>query len=118
MYKIPGVDPLMLNEVQQLTQKQAVQRVQENRVSPDPHRDGRQPPNRQQMQKALQKLGGAAEALENPLGFQLVERDGQYFVQMLDRATGRLVREVAPEKALAVLGKLEKVLGLILDELF
>lgn len=120
MGKIPGVDPLILHELQQLTQKQAVQRARENRVSPDKQgkEEGRQPPTRQQIQKALRKLGGAAQVLDSPLRFQLVERNGQMAVQMLDEGSGRLLREVAPERVLDLVGRLEKVLGLLLDELF
>lgn len=118
MIKIPGVDPVVLAQIQAQTARNVVQEAKRPKVTGDPEREGRRYSQLfEQAEKSVTKLNQAMEFLESPLRFSLVERQGSYLVQIVDSSSGRLLKEVAPEKAIEVVAKLKHSLGVIIDEL-
>ncbi|PZE19292.1 flagellar biosynthesis protein FlaG [Paenibacillus xerothermodurans] len=64
------------------------------------------------IEKALKALQGPATALE----FSIHEQTKQVMVKVLERDTGKLIREVPPEKTLDFVASIWKMAGILVDE--
>lgn len=117
--RVPGIDPITMNRVQERTQKQIVQETQQSKISEKEHqgRERRQPRDRQELEKAVRKLNRAVAAMEKPLQFNLVEKQGKLMIQIIDTFRKRLLKEVQPEKVFAIALRAEEILGILVDEL-
>lgn len=116
MMKVPGVDNIILSQVQAQTTKPAVQDAKRSKITREKEREGQQQ-FQDRLAKSVKKLNQAVEVLDSPLRFQMVERNGVWLVQIVDSGTNRLLREVPPERVMDVVGRLQKALGLLVDEL-
>ncbi|KKM12347.1 hypothetical protein SY88_04145 [Clostridiales bacterium PH28_bin88] len=117
MIKIPGVDNIIINQVQGQTAKPVVQETRKSKITREKEREGQQQQFQERLAKSVRKLNQAIEVLDSPLRFQIVERNGSWLVQIIDSSTNRLLREVPPERVMDVVGRLQKALGLLVDEL-
>ncbi len=115
--RIPGVDPITMQQIHNQTMKPAVQGAQRTKVTRDKEREKSQHEQREKLTKTVQKLNQAVAVLDSPLKFEMVERDGQWLVQIIDSTANRLLREVKPERVMEVVSKIQKTLGLLVDEL-
>lgn len=120
--KIPGVDPIILNQVKNQTAKKVVHESREARVSGEKKErqggrghQGKQ--DRRALERSLELLNQAMEAAGRPLRFQLIERNGTIMVQIIDSFHNKLIRQVPPEKVLGLVGRVRDMIGLMVDEL-
>ena len=117
--KIPGVDPITLNRVQERTQKQVVQDAQKTKISEKEHRgrEHRHPKDREELERAIKKLNNTVKALDKPIQFKLIEKQGKTAVQIIDIFRQRVVKEIEPAKVFEMFLKAEEILGILVDEL-
>ncbi len=115
--KIPGVDPAILQQIKNQTLKPEVQQSQRAVVSRDKKEEKGKKDFKRQLGRSVKKLNEAAGVMESPLRFETVERNGRLAVRIIDGSSNSLVREVPPERVLEIAEKMQKLLGLLVDEL-
>ncbi|MEW6661715.1 MAG: flagellar protein FlaG [Bacillota bacterium] len=117
MIKIPGTDPVIINQIQSQTAKGVVQETRQPKITREQEREGRRQEYKDKLAKSVKKLNQATQVLDSPLRFEMVEKNGAWLVRIIDGSTNRLLREVLPEKVMDVAGRLQKALGILVDEL-
>lgn len=73
--------------------------------------------NREILQRALDKLNRLAESFNQQLKFGLYEGTDQLYVQVLDRGSNRIIKVMPPEEFLKLHARLQKAVGVVLDEI-
>ena len=117
MIKIPGSDPVIISQIHSQTAKGVVQETRQMKITREKEREGRRQEYKEKLAKSIRKLNQATQVLDSPLRFEMVEKKGAWLVQIIDGPSNRLLREVSPEKVMDVAGRLQKVLGILVDEL-
>ncbi|MCR3920901.1 MAG: flagellar protein FlaG [Firmicutes bacterium] len=123
--KIDGTDPLRLNKIQDQVSKPVVQRLgetdTENKIRDRqqvsdkslPH-DSR--PYMEKLEQAIKQSNETADTLNLGIRFKLHESSERYMVQIVDRADNAVIKEIPPERVLNLVGQIQEVIGLLLDE--
>ncbi len=63
------------------------------------------PPAKPDLERLTQKLNLASETIGRDLRFEVDMKSGRSVIQVLDRETGEIIRQIPPEKAQVVLTK-------------
>ena len=63
------------------------------------------PPAKPDLERLTQKLNLASETIGRDLRFEVDMASGRSVIQVLDRETGEIIRQIPPEKAQVVLTK-------------
>jgi uncharacterized FlaG/YvyC family protein len=124
--KIDGIDPLLLNRIKEQTDRMEVQRSEgvatDTRVSREsghsrerivriPERN-----NHQRLEQVLKRLNEEAEKEDTPLRFSL-RRDADFWhIEIRDKVSNEIVREIPTKQALSVLERIQSLFGVMLDE--
>ncbi|MFO7311282.1 MAG: flagellar protein FlaG, partial [Bacillota bacterium] len=56
------------------------------------------------------------EAVDKRLKFLVHEETERIYVQVIDKETGEVIKEIPPEKILNLVAQLQKLIGLLIDE--
>lgn len=124
--KIDGIDPLLLNRIKEHTDRMEVQRaettVSDNRVSRDrgQSRDNIFKPIGQDSDKkveaALGRLNEEAEKDGISLKFGARKDKNLWYIDIFDRTSNELIREIPTDSALGVVNRIQSLFGVLLDE--
>lgn len=123
--KVQGVDPVILNRIQEKVKKQAVRDmrqvefVQDDQGSRDKEREA---PDREALSAAVQKLNKTADSLGIDLFFVLLEEDfpraeDSPRVFLVNRATKEPIRELGAMRVMAMLTEMRSFVGMMVDQL-
>ena len=74
------------------------------------------PPTREQLEARVTEEAKRFEQLNQSLTFRLHEGAQQLMVQVVDRDTGKVLRETPPEEFLDLTARLREMVGFFLDE--
>ncbi|WP_281883017.1 flagellar protein FlaG [Paenibacillus sp. YYML68] len=66
--------------------------------------------------KAIEKANKALQGITTTFEFKIHEATREIMVKVLDKETGKVVRELPPEKVLDMVAKLWEKAGIIVDE--
>ncbi|MBP1157788.1 MULTISPECIES: flagellar protein FlaG [unclassified Paenibacillus] len=69
-----------------------------------------------QLIKAIEKAIKAVQGPETTLQFSIHEQTKQIMVKVMEKQTGKLIREVPPEKTLDFVASIWKMAGILIDE--
>ncbi len=122
--KVDGVEPVQLHKVHDFTQKTVVQESQ--RQDPQQKQQERilgheQPVGEwersklEEMHEALQKMNRTAEAFNINLRFRIHEGTERIMVQVINRESQEVIREIPPERILNMVAQIQNMLGLFVD---
>lgn len=128
--KIQGVDSLIINKVQEQTQKPIIQEVQKTKVENryedqvENRYEKQEENNKQQyaqkpdkiLDKAIKQLNQTAEALNVELKFIINQDSGRVVVKVIDKTHDKVIREIPPEKTVDLVAQMKKALGWFVDE--
>lgn len=121
--RVDGRDPLVLNsirnqvsrpDVQKLTDAERVEKVKAERRPAA--REEASELNYEKIEKAVQMGNRAAEVLDVGIRFKLHEDTERYQVLIVDRRNNEVIKEIPPEKLLDLVGKIQEMIGLLIDE--
>ncbi len=125
--KIDGIDPLIINKIQDQTSKPQVQKS--GGIFADTQLKKRQevirgkvPPREEnqnyseEVQEAVKQANKAAEAVNTSLRFQVHEKSERIMVEVVDLKRNEVIKEIPPEKLLNLIGQIQEIIGLLLDE--
>ncbi len=128
--KIDGIDPLLLNRIQEQVEGQQVEESQgtrtENRVTRD--REGARPPldnesplaerelTYEDLEEAVEQLNDTVRTFDQSLRFELHEETERWMIEVWDRENEEVIKEIPPEDVLNVVAHIQKVLGVLLDQ--
>lgn len=125
MMKIDGIDPLRLNKIHEQTGRTEVQtfarpdaenkirekeRPQEKILTQDDR------PFMERLEQAVKQSNETAAAINTGIRFKLHESSDRIMVQIVDRMENEVIREIPPEKLLNLIGQIQEMIGLLLDE--
>lgn len=122
--KIDGIDPLLLNRLQEQASRQEVKPAEGARFdTPVKDREKAEarvlPPegskSTDSLAKALQKLNDTAEAFQLSLRFQKHQASERWMVRVVD-SENRVLREIPPEQVLNIVAQIHDLIGILLDE--
>ncbi|NLO89034.1 MAG: flagellar protein FlaG [Clostridia bacterium] len=119
--KINGVDPRVIDQIREqyiqpvVRDSRQIKRVDryEEQEEREKGQFGRF--SREDVKQSLDRLNSVYESFRNPIRFRLTEEDGEARVEVVDSEENRVLRAVDPEKVLAVMTQMEKLLGLLVD---
>ncbi len=121
--RVDGIDPVHLNKVQDQTQKPL---IQESKQDPK-HKQQERVLGREQkvgdwdrthveeLEEALKKVNEAAETFNTGLRFRVHEESERMMVQVVDRTTSEVIREIPPEKVLNLVAQIQDLIGVFID---
>ncbi|UNC91739.1 flagellar protein FlaG [Candidatus Contubernalis alkaliaceticus] len=125
--KIDGTDPLTLNKIKDQTQKLQVQSSGE--VFTDTQMKNRQETIRgkntpreenqnynERLESAVKQANETAEAVNLSLRFEIHESSQRVMVRVVNLAEDEVIKEIPPEKVLNLVGQIQEMIGLMLDE--
>ncbi|MEW5919754.1 MAG: flagellar protein FlaG [Bacillota bacterium] len=122
--KVDGVDPVQLNKVHDFTQKTVVQESQ--RQDPKQKQQervlGREQPvgewdgsRIEELDEALRKMNQTAETFNVSLRFRVHEETERIMVQVINRDSKEVIREIPPERVLNMVAQIQNMIGLFVD---
>ncbi|MDW7651576.1 MAG: flagellar protein FlaG [Bacillota bacterium] len=117
--RVQGVDPIILNRIQEKVNKQAVQQSRQTEISDRQPRHGgkgQKAPDRDELTAAVEKLNNTAEALGIGLLFVLDEGDTPA-VFVVEKETQNIIRELPPDKIHEMLEDMQGFVGMMVDYL-
>ena len=119
--KVDGVDPIQLNKVTEFTQKTLVQESQRQ----DPKREqqervlGREQQvvewdgsNTEALDEAIKQMNRAAEAFNVELKFSVHEGTDRVMVQVVNKESQEIIREIPPERVLNMVAQIQTMIGI------
>ncbi|WP_406678096.1 flagellar protein FlaG [Moorella sp. ACPs] len=116
--RIEGVDPLVLNQVQNQTAGFQVQESKGIKINTErKQQEGRQQPGEKQLEKSVEQLNKAAEAFNIELRFKVDRENNELYVYVIDVNEGKIIRRIPPENVMEVASRMQQMVGLILDTL-
>ncbi len=124
--KIDGIDPLLLNRIKEYTGRMEVQRTEtttsDNRVSRDRGQSGDNifkpvsKDSEKKVEAALNRLNEEAEKDGIALKFGARKDRNLWYVDIFDRKSNELIREIPTDSALGVMNRIQSLFGVLLDE--
>ncbi|HEY8417197.1 MAG TPA: flagellar protein FlaG [Limnochordales bacterium] len=88
----------------------------EERTQPVESGDRRAPYDRTVLDRIADGLNRTLEAVDKRLKFLVHEETDRIYVKVIDEETGEVIREIPPEKILDLVGHIQKLIGLLIDE--
>lgn len=88
----------------------------EEQTRPADSGDRRQPYDKTVLDRIADGLNRTLEAVDKRLKFLVHEETERIYVQVIDKETGEVIREIPPEKILDLVGHIQKLIGLLIDE--
>ena len=73
-------------------------------------------PDRESLERALEELGEASQSVRRDLEFQVDDGSGRVVITVLDSESQEVIREIPPEKLLAMAENLSEVRGLLFED--
>lgn len=68
------------------------------------------------LERIADGLNRTLEAVDKRLKFLVHEETERVYVQVIDKETGEVIKEIPPEKILNLVAQLQKLIGLLIDE--
>ncbi|MBS4032691.1 MAG: flagellar protein FlaG [Clostridiales bacterium] len=118
--KVQGVDPMILNRIQDQTNKQAVQETKQTKISneQEPKKETRQEAvDQDTLVESVQKLNKAAEAFNIQLRFSIDKEDNQVVVLVIDKVNQKVIRQIPPTKVMDMLTQMQYMVGVLVDQM-
>ncbi len=126
--RVDGTDPLAVGRIQDQTSRSEVQRLTE--VTPDiqiRRREeairGQEVPQRskgenysEKLEEAVREANRATEAANINLRFQVHEESERVMMLVFDMEKNEVIKEIPPEDLLNLIGQIQEMIGLLLDE--
>lgn len=72
--------------------------------------------NKTELGEALEKVNDAVQMIQKGLKFQLHEDTERLMVKVVDVRTLEVIKEIPPKEILDMVAKIQKMVGLIIDE--
>jgi flagellar protein FlaG len=124
--RIDGVDPLTMNKIHGETQRgmvheaKGIDSVRRVRANEAEHRllNLKSGTNKiaSELVEAVEQVNDTAEALDLGLRFRLHEETDRFIVQIVDRKSNEVIKEIPPERLLNLVGQIHDMIGVLLDE--
>lgn len=73
-------------------------------------------PDKAAVMEAVRRANSEHATLKERIGFGYEERLGQLYVKVIDRVTGKVIKEVPPKEFLEHRAAMRELIGLILDK--
>ena len=70
----------------------------------------------QEIAEATKVLNNTMDLFKRRLRFNVHEETNRIWVQVVDKDTGKVLKEIPPEKVLDMVAKFEEMIGLLIDE--
>ncbi|OIQ60538.1 flagellar protein FlaG [Neomoorella thermoacetica] len=117
--RVEGVDPLVLNQVQNQTAGFQVQESKGIKINTErkQQQEERQQPGEKQLEKSVEQLNKAADAFNIELRFKVDRENNELYVYVVDVNEGKIIRRIPPENVMEVASRMQQMVGLILDTL-
>lgn len=64
----------------------------------------------------IRKLDQTARIFDKAIHFEAHDESNRWMVQVIDKETGEVIREIPPEKILDLVARLDRLVGLFVDE--
>lgn len=118
--RIPGIDPVILNNVKERTNKQVVQDTRGLKVTEHEQKNkGRQwlkEGKREELAEFLDELNLELEANNMPLRIYLRQEENRWVVHVVEIASQKIVQKLSVQAAGKLLGRSYRQAGLLLDD--
>lgn len=72
--------------------------------------------SRQFVVKAIEDLNKAVDIFNKGLHFEIHEETDRIMVEVINKETGEVIRQIPPEYVLDVMARIDKLLGIFIDE--
>ena len=72
--------------------------------------------NKEMLEIALEELDELNRIIDKGFQFQIHEGSDRIWVQVIDKHTDEIIREVPPEQVLDIVAGLKEIVGLLIDE--
>lgn len=72
--------------------------------------------DKEDLDSGIEKLNKTFQLYNKHLKFSVHKESGRVMVQVIDNATGEVIREIPPKKILDMLAKIQQFVGLLVDE--
>ena len=69
----------------------------------------------EELEENVRKLNEAAETFETGINLRVKEDEEQIAVEVVDRETEEVVREIPPERVLSMVAQIQNLIGLFVD---
>ncbi len=126
--RVDGTEPLAVGRIQDQTARSEVQRLTE--VTPDVQARrreeairGREVPQEgesrnytERLEEAVKEANRATEETNINLRFRLHEESERVMMLVFDIEKNEVIREIPPEDLLNLIGQIQEMIGLLLDE--
>lgn len=120
--KIPGIDPIILQRVEERTKKQMVHESQNTRI--EDRKEQRSPKERQNknafgmdVEEVIQKLNKMLTEMGKDIYFELNVEGNKKTINLVDAFSKKLIKEIPLEEIVKIEISLQELLGILVDEL-
>ncbi len=99
---------------------EAVQRISKEKLGHQVEENAREskakPISEKQLEKAIEGLNSTLEILDRGLRFDVHKETDRMIVQVVDKGSDEVIREIPPEKMLDLLAQIRDLVGIVVDE--
>lgn len=118
--RIPGIDPVILQNVKERTRKQIVHDTRQLKITDgEPKERGKQwlkQGSKEELALFLEELNKELEKEKRPIRLYLVEEEGRWLVQVVEAATGKILQRLSLRQASHLLTRASSDKGFLLDQ--
>ena len=116
--RVQGVDPIILNRIQEKVKKHTVQKSSQTYISTEQERrqkkrQGQEAVDAEKLGAAVERLNSTAEELGIDLAFFL--DDQELVVLVVEKETQQIIRQLPPEKVHEMLLDMKSFVGMMVD---
>ncbi|NLC52328.1 MAG: flagellar protein FlaG [Firmicutes bacterium] len=126
MMRVDGVDPLVMNKIQDRAQQKQVEETRQpatdTRVRQREQALGREHYNeetkshQERLEEEVARLNETAELFNIGLRFSIHKESERIMVQVYDRVEDKVIKEIPPERVLNLVAQIQNMIGILLDE--
>lgn len=82
----------------------------------DEEKSGTEVLSPEKMMEVAGELQSRLESLGNQLGFTLIKESNDWVIEVTDRQTGKIIRQVPPDDLLRLKANIDEVIGILFDK--
>ncbi|MDS1029519.1 flagellar protein FlaG [Bacillota bacterium LX-D] len=117
--KIPGIDPVILNNIKERTQREKVQDTKNLKIAErDSQGKGRQwkkEGSQKELEEYLEEVNEELAKVNQPIRLEVIIEDGRHWIAIKEAETNKVLQRLSPRSASSILGRALTRTGYLLD---
>ncbi|MDK2820363.1 MAG: flagellar protein FlaG [Clostridia bacterium] len=114
--RIEGIDPMILNHVQNQTQNYEVKSTKGIKVTTEQkYQQGQHQSKEDEIKQSVKQLNETLDIFNIKVRFKIDREDDELYIYLIDTEKSEVIRRIPPETLMEAANRMQNMVGLILD---